>query len=127
MPTALDVASGITRVLYEYGGTSNGHGVYLYDGIPYLVVKMQGGAESTPAALFDNDWASDTISIPLTAGVVPVGEATDISLIFTLDQVDIMVNGGAVQSEALLNRAGKTNWSGNLSVTIGAAGPRGKN
>ncbi|MBK1827992.1 beta strand repeat-containing protein [Haloferula rosea] len=127
VPTAADLGAGIVRVLYEYGGISNGHGIYLYEGVPHLLVKMQGNNGDDPAALSDFDWAGNVVCVPLTGAVVPVGEATDLAVKFTLDEVEVMVNGGAVQSTALVNRGGKTNWSGNLSVSIGEAAPLGNN
>ena len=65
-PAASDVEAGSEvpgeenryRV-YEYGGSSNGHGLYLVNGKLYFACKMNTNAQALPSSLNDTDWADD--------------------------------------------------------------------
>ncbi len=50
-PTAADLSG--TVVLLEIGGTANGTGIYLIDGVPTYVTKHNSGDQWTPDSLFD--------------------------------------------------------------------------
>ncbi len=118
-PAAADLAAGTTAHLYETGGTSNGHGIYLIDGIPYFLCKMNGGAGTVPAALDDPDWSGDNVvSIPLTAGPLQAGIPAAMAVIFDLDSVTYSADGAPAVTVPLLNRGTRDNWSGDDTVAI---------
>lgn len=125
-PDAADLVAGTTVTVYETGGTSNGHGVYLIDGVPYFICKMNTLATNVPSGLLDTDWdsgsADGTISVPLLGSALPAGSPATFALIFGLDTVTYSANGNTPQTVALTNVGTRFNWSGDDTVSISAFG-----
>ena len=110
---------GTVRVA-EIGGTSNGTGIYLIDGIPYFVSKMNSVADDLPSGLNDTDWEDGNVSVPLTVGRVVIDEPVQLALVSSLDAITYSVNGGGQTTVALTNRnAATTNWSGDDTIRVG--------
>jgi hypothetical protein len=130
-PSAADVAIGGVgtenrRMLVNWGGSSNGSGIYLIEGIPYFIAKMNTNAAASDATLNDVDWAPEgMVNVPLTASPLTGGISNKIAVIFSLDNLRHSVNGSAAVDTALTNRVGKTNWAGDNSVRIGTLGGPG--
>lgn len=116
-----DVAPGANRVLYEIGGTSNGQGVYLIDGVPYFIAKMDGVNTAVPGGLaLDADWDGDNlVLVPLAGGTLTSGVATELTLSFTGSSLTWDFNGGGATTQALSNLDGRTNWSGDDTLGFG--------
>ncbi|MCP4847671.1 MAG: hypothetical protein GY899_06980, partial [Verrucomicrobiaceae bacterium] len=123
------------RRLYEYGGSSNGHGLYLLNGKLYFACKMNTNANAVPSSLNDTDWADDgdgdgagllgSVMFPLT-GALAADEEVTLALIFDLDSVRYSVNGGAEVSQALSGRVAQNNWRGNRTFNIGTSTVNGQ-
>lgn len=118
---ASDVVGGARRVVGEIGGTSNGLGVYLIDGIPYFIAKMNSVASNEPAGTaLDNDWETDgLVLVPLAGGTLSSGTPQTLSLSFTGDSVTWDLNGGGSTTQALVNLSNRTNWSGDDTLGFG--------
>ena len=141
-PVASDVEAGSEvpgeenryRV-YEYGGSSNGHGLYLVNGKLYFACKMNTNAQALPSSFNDTDWADDgdadgigrdgTVMFPLT-GQLAAGEEVTLGLVFDLDSVRYSVNGGDEVTQALSGRAAQNNWRGNRTFNIGTSATNGQ-
>jgi len=128
---ASDVATGggagseTRRVIFETGGSSNGSGIYLIDGIPYFIAKEAGTAGEVPSGLTDTDWAGNTISVPLTSAKLNAGEINSIVVIFNSTFLTYSVNGAPESTQVLLNKDSDS-WSGNNTIGIGTPnGPGG--
>jgi hypothetical protein len=138
-PVAADVEAGSEvpgeenrRRVYEYGGSSNGHGLYLVNGVLYFACKMNTTAAAVPSSLNDTDWADadgagllGSVMFPLT-GVVAAGEELSLAMIFDLDSVRYSVNGGAEVNQALSGRGTRNNWRGNRTFNIGTSTQAGQ-
>jgi hypothetical protein len=120
-PSASDVAASAQRVVWEIGGTSNGHGIYLLDGVPYLLGKMDTTPDQIPAngRALDNDWDLDgTILIPL-GSALPAETRATIDLRFERNSVTYNVNGSGEITQPLLNLGTRDNWSGDDTLGFG--------
>lgn len=120
-PSASDVAASAQRVVWEIGGTSNGHGIYLLDGVPYLLGKMDTTPDQIPAngRALDNDWDLDgTILIPL-GSALPADTRATIDLRFERNSVTYNVNGSGEITQPLLNLGTRDNWSGDDTLGFG--------
>ena len=123
-PTPADVAAGANyRWLWDVGGSANGCGVYLIDGVPHFVAKMNGADTDFPAALSDADWTGNAVCTPLTASALVPNQRHQIALAFDLDSVEFSVDGSAPVTVAFTNRGTRSNWHGTPSVAIGTADP----
>ena len=121
--------------VYEYGGSSNGHGLYLVNGKLYFACKMNTNAQALPSSFNDTDWADDgdadgigrdgTVMFPLT-GQLAAGEEVTLGLVFDLDSVRYSVNGGDEVTQALSGRAAQNNWRGNRTFNIGTSATNGQ-
>ena len=141
-PVAADVEAGSEVAgeenrhrVYEYGGSSNGHGLYLVNGVLYFACKMNTNANAVPSSLNDTDWADDgdgagvgllgSVMFPLT-GALAAGQEVTLALIFDLDSVRYSVNGGAEGTQALSGRGAQNNWRANRTVNIGTSTQSGQ-
>ncbi len=134
-PELADVADGTgvgsenRRVVFEIGGSSNGSGIYLIDGVPYFISKIGGlnNVEQDPLAngndiVFDNGG----VHVRLSPTKLTAGESASIAIIFSFSNLSYSVNGAPVTNQPLTGSGANTNWSGNDSVRIGiSAGPGG--
>ncbi|MEK7949592.1 LamG domain-containing protein [Luteolibacter soli] len=133
-PTAADLdravpADARTVLLIEIGGTSNGFGLYLIDGVPTVLSKQGSNDATLPASL--NDTSLNAIAVQSPIGKLNAGTAYTFSASWNhLGTLELKVqpDGGSavVSSHAISGTPG--NWSGNdtLSVkTISAANAGG--
>ena len=110
---------GTVRVA-EIGGTSNGTGIYLIDGTPHFVSKMNSVADDLPSGLTDTDWADGNVSVPLMEGRVVIDAPVQLALVSSLDALTYSVNGEGQTTVAFTNRnAATTNWSGDDTIRVG--------
>lgn len=132
-PDAADLADGSgvgsenRRVLFETGGSSNGSGIYLIDGIPYFISKVAGDNQSEPDALAggnDTTFDGGGVHVKLSDTKLLAGESTSIALVFNFSSLRYSVNGTPEASVVLAGASG-TNWSGNDTVNIGNSGGPG--
>ncbi|BCX46118.1 outer membrane adhesin-like protein [Haloferula helveola] len=127
-PDAADLAPGARVSVYENGGTSNGNGIYLLDGIPHFVASMNGSGSTAPDSRNDISWLGKKICVPLSGSALPADVPTEIGIVFSLDAVDFTINGSAATIVLLTDRVAENNWSGSDTVTFGeinSAGNRG--
>ncbi len=109
---------GTVRVA-EIGGTSNGSGVYLIDGIPHFVSKMSSAPGDLPSGLADTDWTDGNISVPLTVAPVSLDEPVQLALVSSLDTITFSVNGFGQTTVELTGRGTRGNWSGDDTIRVG--------
>jgi hypothetical protein len=139
-PVAADVEAGSEVAgqenrhrVYEYGGGSNGHGLYLVNGVLYFACKMNTTGASVPSSLNDTDWADDSngdglfgsVMFPLT-GALAADEEVSLAMIFDLNSVRYSVNGAAEVNQALSGRGTRNNWRGNRTFNIGTSTQSGQ-
>lgn len=131
-PQAADLVPGAgvgmenRRLLFEIGGSSNGSGFYLLDGIIHFAAKMNTTAPVEPTSTNDTDWADSlAVFFPLHRGPLAAGEPTTVAAIYDLDSLRYSVNGASEVNQALTGRTGQLNWTGDRSISIGADGPVG--
>lgn len=111
--------SGTVRI-FEIGGTSNGSGIYLIDGVPHFVSKMNTTAGTFPDGLNDTDWSGNgNISVPLAPGIMTDGVVNRIAIIFSRDAIVVSTNGLGSETVALTGRTTQTNWSGDDTIRVG--------
>ena len=117
---------GTVRVA-EIGGTGNGTGIYLIDGIPHFVSKMNSVAADIPSSLNDTDWADGNVCVPLADALLPLDAPAQLAVVVSLDAITYSVNGLGQATVNLTNRGTRWNWSGDDSIRVGqnADGGRG--
>jgi len=118
-PAAADLDLNAKRVIYEFGGTYNGNGVYLIGGIPHFIAKMFGHSNKNPDSLNDFDWSNNAICVPLTNEALIAGSVVEIDLLFTFDAVRFSINGADPITVALDNRGELINWAGDRTLGFG--------
>lgn len=116
-PTAADLAG--TRLLIEIGGTSNGSGLYLVDGVPTFIGKQGANDAALPTSL--NDTTLNTIAVQSSSGKLLSG--TEYSFSVSWNQagtLELKVAEGAgtplLNSFAISGAPG--NWSGNDTLSV---------
>ncbi len=117
---------GTVRVA-EIGGTSNGTGIYLIDGIPYFVSKMNSAPADIPSSFNDTDWADGNVCVPLADAVLPLDSPVQLAVVASLDAITYSVNGLGQATVNLTSRGTRSNWSGDDTIRVGqnADGGRG--
>ncbi|QDU89625.1 hypothetical protein Pla175_30180 [Pirellulimonas nuda] len=130
-PTVADLALGETRLIQEIGGTSNGVGLWLIDGVPTLAIKSAVSAGPTGAALASSLVANDLDLLdnaaaiyssfgPLTAGnLVSVAATWNGAKGFSLAVQDDTAQLGVVQSTDVRGASSTFNWFGNNTYQAG--------
>ena len=117
MPAGFD-DFGTVRVM-EIGGTSNGTGLYLLDGVPHFVSKMDSAPTSLPAGFNDTDWGDGNVSVPLAGAPLPLDVPARIAVICHLDSLTFSVNGLGQSTVPLTGRTTQSNWSGDDTIRVG--------
>ena len=117
---------GTVRVA-EIGGTSNGTGIYLIDGIPYFVSKMNSAPADIPSSFNDTDWTDGNVCVPLADAVLPLDSPVQLAVVASLDAITYSVNGLGQATVNLTSRGTRSNWSGDDTIRVGqnADGGRG--
>lgn len=129
-PAASDLTGSVQ--LWEIGGTSNGSGVYLVDGVPHLMVKANGTAGDSPTdsgdpGFVDLDWEpDDNIVVPLSSGSLEAGSANTIALVMDISGniVTYSVNDVPASTANLSPQTG-LNFVGDHTVNIGVGAGTG--
>jgi hypothetical protein len=132
-PNATDIGQTTNAVnLVEIGGNANGTGLYLLGGELYFLGKMVSGAGSVIGSFNDLDFSSGNNMVglrssfgQLTAGVeYSVGVIYDPLGTSSTVTIGILPEGGSLfqESYTFSNVGGRTNWSGNDTITA-FAGP----
>ena len=109
---------GTVRVA-EIGGTSNGTGIYLIDGIPYFVSKMNSAPADLPSGLNDTDWTDGNVSVPLADAALPLDSPAQLAVVASLDAITYSVNGLGQATVNLTSRGTRSNWSGDDTIRVG--------
>ncbi|MCW1923121.1 LamG domain-containing protein [Luteolibacter arcticus] len=121
-PTATDLdvpANARTVLLIEIGGTSNGFGLYLVDGVPTVLSKQSSNDVTVPASL--NDTSLPAIAVQSPIGKLNAGTAYSFSASWNhLGTLELSVtpDGGSavVSSHAISGTVG--NWSGGDTINV---------
>ena len=109
---------GTVRVA-EIGGTSNGMGIYLIDGIPHFISKMESNVNDIPSSLNDTDWSDGNVCVPLTEVALALDEPVQLAVVSSLDSLTFSVNGFGQTTVELTGRGTRGNWSGDDSIRVG--------
>lgn len=126
-----------TVLLIEIGGSSNGTGLYLIDGVPTLVSKQSSTPAAFPSDLNDTDLAEGTMAVQAPGGALIAGKIYSVAAILsfagdvrnssTLHAADATVavdEGGAAKNILFKNfnlndmTSEGINWSGNQTVSV---------
>jgi hypothetical protein len=131
--TATLAAADLTGTvpLIEIGGTSNGFGIVLIDGIPTVALKAGSGDGFTPASLNDLDMGTTNGTRPVASQISTIALLAGETYTFaaSYNGANEIVFGVQSSTNALANtltltgqpnNAGNPNWSGNDTLTIGA-------
>ncbi|WP_145246992.1 type 2 periplasmic-binding domain-containing protein [Aeoliella mucimassa] len=125
-PVAADLATGETRLLMEIGGTSNGTGLWLLDGVPTLALKTGAGLPSpissvaSDVSLVDNAAAIFSSYGSLSAGTsYSIAATWNANDTFTLAVQDNSTQQGVVQSTVVDGTSSSYNWYGNSTYNVG--------
>ena len=134
-PDATDLDSGDTVLLMEVGGTQNGTGLYLVDGVPVFISKQNGLLEDTPGS-FDVGVSNDTSftdngddnTIAIASGFGALDAGVEYVLAAQLDtqtgRLILRLRDGAtgntlVEIFDLTGQSPTGNWSGDDTVSVG--------
>lgn len=116
-PTAADLSG--TVLLMEIGGTSNGSGLYLIDGVPTFISKQGSNDATLPTSL--NDTSLPTIAVQSSVGTLVAG--TEYSLASAWNhagKLDLAVfNGTTLTPDTFTITGTPGDWSGNESLSVG--------
>ncbi|QJE95330.1 LamG-like jellyroll fold domain-containing protein [Luteolibacter luteus] len=117
-PTAADLTG--TVLLIELGGTSNGAGLFLVNGVPTVISKQNGTAAGSPDSLADSTLPAIAVQSPI--GALTAGTTYSFSAswnhIRSLELIVEPENGTAVTT--LFTLIGTpNNWSGNDTLSVG--------
>lgn len=118
IPTAADLAG--TRLLIEIGGTSNGSGLYLVDGVPTFIGKQGATDAALPTSL--NDTTLNTIAVQSSIGKLAAGIAYSFSASWDHAGTLELRAGEDSSASSLLNSFAISgtpgNWSGNDTLSV---------
>ena len=123
-PTAADLdravpADARTVLLIEIGGTTNGFGLYLIDGVPTVLSKQSSSDATLPASL--NDTSLPAIAVQSPIGKLNPGTAYSFSASWNHQgtlELTVQPDGGSpvVSSHAISGTPG--NWSGSDTISV---------
>lgn len=131
-PDATDLAANKTVLLMEVGGSQNGSGLYLVDGVPVFISKQNGLATDTPTdfdlgVTNDVDFTSDN-TIAIASGFGALTADVEYVVAAQLDtqsgQLRLLIRDGEtgnILAEVfdLTGQSPTGNWSGDDSVSVG--------
>jgi MYXO-CTERM domain-containing protein len=134
-PTAADLTG--TRLLMEIGGSANGTGFFLVNGVPTLVSKQASNANVVPNSANDTDLADNTLTLQHNGPALQAGSTYTVGAILRFRgdgtaaspyqdasatlAVDASNNGSAVSVTDFVLTDATTNginWSGNRTVSV---------
>jgi hypothetical protein len=121
VPNAADLTG--TRLLIEIGGTSNGSGLYLVDGVPVLIGKQGATDAALPTSLTDT--TLNTIAVKSSIGKLTAGLAYSVSASWnhagTLE-LRAGEDGGPSLLDSFAISGTPGNWSGNDTLSVKTLG-----
>ena len=125
-PAAVDLMAGETRLIMEIGGTTNGTGLWLVDGVPTLALKT-GGSVAAQASFVANDLSivDNAAAIYSSFGSLIAGTQYSIAASWNADNQfalavqDNATQQGVVQSAAIDGTDSQYNWYGNTTYNVG--------
>ena len=134
-PTAADLTG--TRLLMEIGGSANGTGLFLVNGVPTLVSKQASNASVVPNSANDTDLSDNTLTVQHNGPALQAGSTYTVGAILRFRgdgtaanpyqdasatlAVDSSGNGSAVSVTDFVLTDATTNginWSGNRSISV---------
>ncbi len=108
-----------TVLLMEIGGTSNGSGLYLVDGVPTFIGKQGTNDAALPASL--NDTTLPAIAVQSSGGALTAG--SEYSFAATWDHAGnlnlALYDGTTLTPDAFTLTGTPADWSGNESLSVG--------
>ena len=126
-----------TVLLIEIGGTANGTGLYLINGVPTLVSKQNSDADAMPSGLNDTDLSDNTLAIQAGGGPLKAGTVYTVAAVLSFkgepdaneslrdDTATIAIDTGGegkhivCTSHALQDdTTNGIDWSGNQTVSV---------
>ncbi|BCU78083.1 LamG domain-containing protein [Luteolibacter sp. LG18] len=108
-----------TVLLFEIGGSSNGFGLYLIDGVPTVLSKQGSNDQTVPASLNDTTLAAIAVQSPigaLTAGT-PYSFSASWDQKGTLE-LKVQPDSGNVVFSSHFISGTPSNWSGNDTLSV---------
>lgn len=123
-PTSADLdratpSEARTVLLIELGGSSNGIGLYLIDGVPTLLSKQGSNDVTVPASL--NDTSLPAIAVQSPIGKLNAGTGYSFSASWNhLGTLELKVqpDGGTVTTTTFVISGTPSNWSGNDTLSV---------
>ena len=123
-PVAGDLTG--TIMIAEVGGTSNGSGIYLIDGVPTVLTKQSSGDAAVPAGLTSP--ALPAVSVQSSSPALTAGSSYSISASWdhrgTLELI-VKPDGGTRTIDTFTITGNPGNWSGNDTFSAGFLTNRG--
>ncbi|QJE97510.1 LamG domain-containing protein [Luteolibacter luteus] len=124
IPTSADLeratpAEARVVLLIELGGTSNGIGLYLVDGVPTLLSKQGSNDITIPASL--NDTSLPAIAVQSSIGKLSAGTAYSFSASWNHQgtlELKVQPDGGSVITSSFVISGTPSNWSGNDTLSV---------
>lgn len=123
-PTAADIdrsipANAKTVLLFEIGGSSNGIGLYLIDGVPTVLSKQGSNDQTVPANL--NDTTLPAIAVQSPIGALTAGTAYSFSASWDhkgLLELKVQPDSGSTIFSSHRISGTPSNWSGNDTLSV---------
>ncbi|MCW1885013.1 LamG domain-containing protein [Luteolibacter flavescens] len=123
-PAAADLdravpADARTVLLIEIGGTSNGFGLYLIDGVPTVLSKQSSTDATLPASL--NDTSLPAIAVQSPIGKLTAGTAYSFSASWNHQgtlELSVQPDGGTSVFSSHTISGTPGNWSGNDTISV---------
>ncbi|WP_367874474.1 LamG-like jellyroll fold domain-containing protein [Luteolibacter sp. Populi] len=109
-----------TVLLIEIGGSSNGLGLYLIDGVPTLLSKQGSNDVTVPGSL--NDTTQPAIAVQSPIGKLNAGTTYSFSASWDhVNTVELVVkpDGGSPATSRHVISGNPGNWSGNDTLSVG--------
>jgi hypothetical protein len=112
-----------TILLIEIGGTANGSGLYLVDGVPTLISKQGSSDRARPDSLHDTALPEIALQSPL--GKLVAGTAYSYSASWNHQgtlELNVKPEGGEVISKQFTISGNFGDWSGNDTLSVATVG-----
>ncbi|OXU13962.1 LamG-like jellyroll fold domain-containing protein [Sedimentisphaera salicampi] len=118
-PSADDISNSYSGsvVVLENGGTGNGSGIYITNGMYVFYAKDDGSGNAYPSGMYDTDLSDNSISLPIGAAVADTEQTVYFSYDAPAGQGYGAVDGQAV-SYSVTGFDGEIDLSGSQTVTF---------
>ncbi len=116
-------------LLMEIGGTSNGTGLYLVDGVPHVIGKMDSTANTSMGNAHDTSYrptgtGGGTISAAHSGGALTADTEATVGLVYnpSTTTLQLAVNNNLNVDHFILTNLGtRTNWEGDKTLSVKTA------